>query len=60
MNVAVQRPNETTGPRRGSAGDDISRENAAISKDEVTQWARHAHAANGFGDDTDETRPASW
>lgn len=36
--------------RRGSAANDAACEDPVISRHEVEQWARHAHAANGFGD----------
>lgn len=36
--------------RRGRPGNDATCEDPAISKDELEPWARHALAANGFGD----------
>jgi hypothetical protein len=35
--------------RRESAGNDADGAGPVISGDEVERWARHAHAANGFG-----------
>jgi uncharacterized protein YjiS (DUF1127 family) len=34
----------------GSAGNDAAGEDSAISEDDAEPWARHAFAANGFGD----------
>lgn len=36
--------------RRESAGNDAVCADPEFSGDEVERWARHAHAANGFGD----------
>jgi hypothetical protein len=36
--------------RRGSAGNDATCEDPAISNDDAEPWAQHALAANGFGD----------
>jgi uncharacterized protein YjiS (DUF1127 family) len=36
--------------RRGPAVDDATRGGAAVTKDEIESWARHALATNGFGD----------
>jgi len=36
--------------RRESAGNDADGADPVNSGDEVERWARHAHAANGFGD----------
>jgi len=36
--------------RRESAGNDADGAGPVNSGDEVEQWARHAHAANGFGE----------
>ena len=49
---------------RGSAGNDASCEDPAISNDDAEPWAQHALAANGFGDvattDTESSaRPTS-
>ena len=51
--------------RHGPAGNDAACEDPAISKDDSEPWARHALAANGFGDvgitDTaPSARPASY
>jgi len=49
--------------RRGSPGNDANYENLAIS--DIDAWARHAFAANGFGDvaiidTTPSARPTSY
>ena len=45
--------------RRGSAGNDATCEDPAISADEVERQAQHARAANGLGDVATMDTPAS-